>query len=72
MKKQMTAGEWTRNRNETMVWLVYKFVSLAYARLVLYTFSSRNLDNHTFEKITFIVEYVAQNQEFSTVRLSKP
>lgn len=64
MTKQMKKGEWTRNRNETMVWLVYKLVSLAHARLVLYTFFTTDLDSYTFEEITFIVEYVAQKQEF--------
>ncbi|CAL5871606.1 uncharacterized protein PFLUO_LOCUS5859, partial [Penicillium psychrofluorescens] len=47
-----------------MVWLVYKLVSLAHARLVLYTFFTTDLDSYTFEEITFIVEYVAQKQEF--------
>lgn len=55
-------GEGTRNRNETMLWLVWRQVSLAHALLVLYSFSQNDLDHFTFEEIIFIVEYVAQNQ----------
>jgi hypothetical protein len=47
MTNTLKRTEWTRNRNETMIWLIYKYVGLAHARLVLRTFSSNNLDNYT-------------------------
>jgi hypothetical protein len=45
-----------------MLWLVSKNVSVAHALLVLCSFSRANLDIYSFEEITDIVEYVAQNQ----------
>ena len=55
--------EWRRSIRETMLWLVFKNVSLAHALLVLCSFSTSCLDQYTFEEITSIVEYVAQNRE---------
>jgi hypothetical protein len=55
-------GEWTQNRNETLLWLVWRQVSLAQALLVLYSFSANDLDGFTFEEIIFIIEFVAHNQ----------
>lgn len=61
--KPMSQGKWNRSAQETMLWLIWKHVSLAHALLVLYTFPTKDLDLYRFEEITFIVEYVARNRE---------
>jgi hypothetical protein len=52
--------EQVRNRNETMLWLIYKYVDLAYALLVLYSFSGNTLQKFGYEEATYIIIYGAQ------------
>lgn len=55
--------DWARNRSETMLWLIDSRVGLAYALLVLYSFSNNDLEDFTFEEILFVIEYTVDNKD---------
>lgn len=61
--KPMEGAEWKDNARQTMLWLISKNASPAHALLVLCSFSSNKLEALTFEYITYIVDYVIQNQQ---------